>query len=95
MAPGCSQRLRVNRVVPTMRRARRLNPNDRTRRPARAASPLGHKQPLALQKESRIIFAYSHDRHNASASSIEEREVASDTDELRPVLHGRVSLAKV
>jgi hypothetical protein len=42
-----------------------------------------HKQPLALQKESSIIFAYSHDRHNASASSIEEREVASDTVELR------------
>jgi hypothetical protein len=34
----------VNRVVPTMRRARRLNPNDRTRRPAKAASPVGQER---------------------------------------------------
>jgi hypothetical protein len=45
-------RLGVNRVVPTMRRRRRLNPNDQTRRPAKATSPSGQEPPLALQNES-------------------------------------------
>jgi len=41
--------LRVNRVVPSMLQARRLNPNNRTRRPAKAASPVGQLLPLEPQ----------------------------------------------